>query len=163
MLVMRRLSIALATAAVVLAASHVPVAAGQSSRDLQKKLAAAKRLECTFTALAMGTWDDADKPEIKVSATKIEAVFSDINIDEGTAEADSDFGKSFISVRYSNGYLHLMQISDAGPLRVTTVLAQPSANGRLKAVQTRAEYTPTILPGFTSRPEMYVGDCAVGT
>lgn len=160
---MRQLSIVVPIAAVVLAMSHALPAVGQSSRGLQKKLEAAKRLECTFTALAMGTWDDADKPQIKPSTTKIEAVFSDINIDEGTAEADSDFGKSFISVRYSNGYLHLMQISDAGPLRVTTVLAQPSANGRLKAVQMRAEYTPTILPGFTSRPEMYVGDCAVGT
>ncbi len=146
----------------VVAASHLPTAAGQSSRDLQKKLSAAKRLECTFTALATSDWDAANKPGIKTSTTKLEAVFSDINIDEGTAEADSDFGKSFISVRYSSGYLHLMQISDAGPLRVTTVLAQPSANGRFKAVQTRAEYSPTVLPGFTSRPEMYVGDCAVG-
>lgn len=145
----------------LLVVAHAPTAAGQS-RELQKKLASAKRLECTFTALATGTWSDANKPQIKASTTKLEAVFSDINIDEGTAEADSDFGKSFISVRYSNGYLHLMQISDAGPLRVTTVLAQPSANGRFKAVQTRAEYTPTILPGFTSRPEMYIGDCAVG-
>jgi hypothetical protein len=158
---MRKVLTILWIAAGVLVAVHAPTAAGQS-RELQKKLASAKRLECTFTALAMGTWSDANKPEIKTSTTKLEAVFSDINIDEGTAEADSDFGKSFISVRYSNGYLHLMQISDAGPLRVTTVLAQASANGRFKAVQTRAEYTPTILPGFTSRPEMYIGDCAVG-
>jgi hypothetical protein len=28
------------------------------------------------------------------------------------------------------------------------------------AVHTRHEYTDISLPGFTSRPEMYIGDCA---
>jgi hypothetical protein len=131
------------------------------SLELQRRLAAAKRLDCTFSALATGTWDDDETPSVKVTPTDLNVTFSDINVDEGTAEADSDYGSSFISVRYSQGYLHLMQISSAGPLRVTTVLAQETSNGRMKAVQTRHEYTSTALPGFTSRPEMYVGDCAV--
>jgi hypothetical protein len=29
------------------------------------------------------------------------------------------------------------------------------------AVHTRHEYTDTRLVGFTSRPELYIGDCAV--
>jgi hypothetical protein len=64
-------------------------------------------------------------------------------------------------VRYSHGYLHLMQMSDAGPLYITTVLATQTANGRFKAMHTRHEWSPAIVPGFTSRPEMYVGDCAL--
>jgi hypothetical protein len=28
-------------------------------------------------------------------------------------------------------------------------------------VQNRVEYSSVVLPGFTSRPEIYVGDCAV--
>jgi hypothetical protein len=31
----------------------------------------------------------------------------------------------------------------------------------LLAVHVRHEYSPAIIPGFTSRPEMYVGDCAI--
>jgi len=145
----------------LLALAH-PRAAFPQARDLQRRLAAATRLDCTFLALATGTWDGAT-PQATVTPVKIEVSFIDINIDEGTAEADSQFGQTFISVRYSFGYLHLMQMSDAGPLYVTTVLAHETSNGRLKAVHTRHEFSPTVVPGFTSRPEMYVGDCAVGT
>jgi hypothetical protein len=154
----KQLTIALVGATMLALAD--PQSAFAQSRDLQRRLEAAKRIECTFSALATGTWE-GNEPQATVSPATLEAAFLDINIDEGTAEAGSDFGKSFISVRYSFGYLHFLQISDAGPLRVTTVLAQETSNGRMKAVQTRHEYSPTILPGFTSRPEMYVGDCAV--
>jgi hypothetical protein len=130
------------------------------SRDLQRRLATAKRVDCTFAALATGTWDGAT-PQAAVSPVKVEASFHDINVDEGTAEAGSSFGNTFISVRYLYGYLHFMQMSDAGPLYVTTILAHATSGGRMKAVQTRHEFSPTIVPGFTSRPEMYVGDCAV--
>jgi hypothetical protein len=135
-----------------------PVAA--QSRELQRRLEAATRVECTFSMLAIGTWD-GEQPQAAVQATELTATFHDINIDEGTAEAGSDFGDSFISVRYTAGYLHFMQMRNAGPLYVTTILAHESTDGRMKAVHTRHEYTATIMPGFTSRPEMYVGDCAV--
>ena len=49
----------------------------------------------------------------------------------------------------------------SGPLHTTTVLARESREGRLLAVHTRLEYTDVSVPGFTSRPEMYVGDCEV--
>ena len=130
------------------------------SRNLEQRLAAATQVDCTFAALATGTWDDA-APKAEVTAATLEASFTAINVDEGTAEAGSTFGNTFISVRYAHGYLHFMQMSDAGPLYVTTILAQETADGRMKAVQTRHEYSPAVIPGFTSRPEMYVGDCAV--
>lgn len=128
---------------------------------LQRRLAAATRIECQFTTLATGTWNEG-KPSASVSETELTATFFDINVDEGTAEADSRFGgASLIIVRYSTGYLHFMQMSNAGPLHVTTVLARETAGGRLLAVHTRHEYSPTMVPGFTSRPEMYIGDCAI--
>lgn len=138
----------------------LPPDAAAQSRNLERQLAAATRVECSFEKLATGTWE-GPAAAIAVTDSNLEATFFDINIDEGTAEAGSDFGNTFISVRYAHGYLHFLQMSDAGPLRITTVLAQQSADGRMKAVQTRHEYSPTILAGFTSRPEMYVGDCAV--
>jgi hypothetical protein len=54
-----------------------------------------------------------------------------------------------------------MQMHGAGPLYTTTVIARETKDGRLMAVHTRHEYTDISLPGFTSRPEMYVGDCRV--
>lgn len=156
---MIRRPFSLAVIGLMLLALGRPDTAAAQTRDLQRRLAAATRVECTFSKLATGSWEET--PIVTVTAAEREAVFHDINVDEGTAESGSDYGDSFISVRYAYGYLHFMQISDAGPLYVTTVLAQETVDGRMKAIHTRLEYSPTILPGFTSRPEMYLGDCKV--
>ena len=64
--------------------------------------------------------------------------------------------------RLTEGTLHLMTIDNAGPLYVTTVFDKETPGGKLKAVHTRHEYTDVSLPGFTSRPEQYYGECEVG-
>jgi hypothetical protein len=131
------------------------------STALQRRLAAAERLECTFSVLATGTWERG-AAVATVTERELGLTFFEINTDEGSAEAEGAFGgASFISARFSQDYLHLMQISNAGPLYVTTVLARETSPGRLMATHVRLEYTPTVLPGFTSRPEMYVGSCAI--
>lgn len=135
-------------------------AASAQSRDLQQRLSAATRVDCSFTTVTTGTWDD-DTASAAVESAELEASFFDINTGEGTAEAEGPFGTTYIIVRYTRGYLHFMQMSDDGPLHLTTILAQETAGGRMKAVHTRHEYLPTQLPGFTSRPEMYLGDCEV--
>ena len=137
-------------------ATHAALGQG----GLDRRLQAAKRIECTFPAMATGTWDK-NVPAITVATSELKANFFDINIDEGTAEAESAYGASFISVRYETGYLHIMQMSDAGPLYVTTVLARAAGEGKFMAVHTRTEYSPTVIPGFTSRPEMYLGTCTI--
>lgn len=156
---MRRLPAIVTVAATLAVLAAAPQASAQNTA-LQRKLAAAKTLECTFATLATGNWQGA-KPTAAVTEAKLEVRFSAINVDEGTAEADVGFGAGFISVRYAQGYLHLMQMSEAGPLHVTTVFAAESSPGRLKASHTRHEYSQVMVPGFTSRPEMYIGDCAV--
>lgn len=153
----RSVAIALAGVAALIV-SLPPVASAQSGLD--RRLAAAKRLECTFPVLGTGTWDK-NEPAITVTPSELKANFFDINVEEGTAEAESAYGASFISVRYESGYLHIMQMSDAGPLHLTTVFARAAGEGKLMAVHTRMEYTPMIIPGFTSRPEMYVGTCSI--
>jgi hypothetical protein len=128
---------------------------------MQEKLEQATRLECRFAALGNAEWDDG-APRLELSDTNLEIVFFDIDIDEGSAEVEGRYGgQSYIVVRYSTGYLHLMQMFGAGPLYVTSILAQETQDGRLMAVQNRVEYSTVSLPGFTSRPETYVGDCAV--
>lgn len=136
------------------------VSAVAQSRELQRRLEGATRVECKFSMRATGTWNGA-QPQAAVQPTELTATFHDIDIDEGSAEAGSDVGDFFISVRYTDGYLHFVQMRSAGPLYVTTIVAHESTGGRMKAVHTRHEYTPTIMTGYTSRPEMYVGDCAV--
>jgi hypothetical protein len=151
--------IAIALAGLALSLALEPRSAlGQAGLD--RRLAAATRLDCSFSAMVTGNWDKGT-PKLAVMPSELKASFSNINVDEGTAEADTPYGASFISVRYAQGYLHIMQMSDAGPLYLTTVLARAAGEGRLMAVHTRLEYSPTIIPGFTSRPEMYIGSCTI--
>ena len=147
------------TVAIALLAGRSDDAVGQS-RQLQLRLEATTRLDCSFSTLATGDWDDV-ATTAAVTPSEFELSFFDIDAEEGTAEADGQFGSSYIVVRYSSGYLHLMQMLGSGPLRLTTVLAQEAGDGRLMAIHTRHEYSPTILPGFTSRPEMYLGACSI--
>jgi hypothetical protein len=162
---MRTLStIALAAALPFVLALTMPVGAQTAAQSLalEKTLLAAKTLKCKFSTMATGDWVEGGKTKATVAASKIEVAFSSIDIDEGTAEADGGYGNAFISVKYAHGYLHFMQISDAGPLYITTVLVTETSPGHFKAIHTRHEWTPASIPGFTSRPEMYVGDCLAG-
>jgi hypothetical protein len=157
---MRKYSAIALVGLAVLGAAGPDAASGQGGLD--RRLAAAKRIECSFAVLATGTWDK-NVPAVAVTPSELKAAFFDINIDEGTAEAESEYGASFISVRYTAGYLHIMQMSDAGPLYLTTVIARAAGEGKYLAVHSRLEYSPTIIPGFTSRPEMYVGSCSIAS
>jgi hypothetical protein len=132
-------------------------------QSLQGRLAATRTLACTFSVVATGSWKDG-APVATTGQSTLKMAFSNINIDEGTADLDGSFGgSSFIVVRHSTDYLHLMQTHGAGPLYTTTVFARETKDGRLMAVHTRHEYTDVRLPGYTSRPEMYVGDCSIGS
>ena len=135
-------------------------AAAQTS-VLQQRLESATSVSCTFSIVATGTWTGGT-PAADVKAAAITVSFTSVSADDGTADAESKYGGSFVVVRYSNDYLHLMQVHSGGALYTTTVLAKAGKDGRLMAVHTRHEYTDISVPGFTSRPEMYLGDCAIG-
>ena len=127
---------------------------------LQQRLAAATALNCTFSLVSTGTWTKG-APSAASTPARLTVAFTNINVDEGTADAQGAFGASFIVVRQAGDYLHLMQTYSAGPLYTTTVLARETTEGRLMAVHTRHEYTDVAIPGFTSRPEMYLGECEI--
>jgi hypothetical protein len=150
----------LAAASLLALARTLPVDAQTQAQKmaLEKKLLGAKVLKCRFSTVATGDWE-GDKTKATVAPSKLEIAFSSIDIDEGTAEADGGYGNAFIVVKYAQGYLHFVQISDAGPLYVTTVLAIETTPGHFKAMHTRHEFTATRMEGFTSRPETYVGEC----
>jgi len=145
---------------ILVATSFAATGAVAQNRALQEQLRSATRIDCSFTQIATGDWD-GESTQFDAEPVEFSAVFFDIDVESGTAEAEGRFGASYIIVRYAEGYLHFMQSLNSGPLYLTTVFAQPSANDRLKAVHTRHEYTQVRLPGFTSRPEIYLGDCSV--
>ena len=129
----------------------------QPSREV---LASVKSLTCTFPVLATGTWKNGEA-QAEVKSSPLSLRFDDVNTDEGSARVLGNFGPSDIIVRLSTGTLHFVQIFSAGPLYTTTVFPKETRGGKFQAVHTRHEYTEVSLPGFTSRPEQYYGECAV--
>jgi hypothetical protein len=132
-----------------------------SAQSTQGPLARAKSIKCTFSIMSVGTWGK-EKAEVQVKPSTADPMeFVGINVDEGTAELKSNYGKYDIIVRYANGYLHFIQSFHDGYLYVTTVLEKKTASGKLKAMHSRHEVTDVSLPGFTSSPEQHVGECEI--
>lgn len=124
------------------------------------KLASAKNIKCTFPLSSVGTWGK-EQPEAKVKPSDLMLEFEAINADEGTAQLKSGFGMYDIIVRYAGGYLHFIQSFLDGPLYTTTVMEKRTTSGKLKAMHSRHEFTDFALPGFTSSPEQYYGECEI--
>lgn len=141
----------------VLAASH----ALWGQRSAQNALGRAKSLNCTFSLLATATWKAGD-PVAEIKPAKLTMEFDTIEVQEGSARysgGDANLVPSDIIAQTSGGSLHLMQTSRSGAVYLTTVLPSVSRDGKLKAVHARHEYTEVQLPGYTSRPEQYYGEC----
>ena len=136
------------------------IAAAQAPNAPAPRLLKAKALECTFATLATGTWVDG-KPVASTKPASLAVSFTAIDTQDGTADAIGDSGKAHITVRLVGNYLTLMQMDPYGATYLTTVFNTQTSQGRFLAVHTRHEYTPVQLPGLTSRPEQYYGDCDV--
>lgn len=148
---------AAAPLALIFVLSLPPPAAAQDT------LSPIKTLRCRFARLATGTWIDGT-PAVEVKPSNLSVAFDSIDAAGGTADAIGPFGPVHITVRLSGTTLHFMQMDTGGALYLTTVFApgrDKLPEGRLRAVHTRHEYTEVSLPGFTSRPEQYYGDCVV--
>jgi hypothetical protein len=150
--------------AIVVAGTLLAMAAGTAvvvgQSRIEDRLTKATTLKCAFTVMTTGTWK-AGEPQAEIKPAKLSMGFDGINADEGTARVIGAFGPSDIIVRMSYGTLHFVQSFREGPLYTTTIFPKETKPGRLQAVHTRHEYTEVSLPGFTSRPEQYYGDCAI--
>ena len=135
------------------------VGAGAEARA-QVDLADVTALDCQFRTIATGTWTDGGA-EAGIDPSTLTLRFEDIDTDGATAEIVGPYGASQIIVRQTGDYLHLVQMFLVGPLYTTTVIDRETTDGKRMAVHTRHEYTDTSLPGFTSRPEQYYGECAL--
>lgn len=135
--------------------------AASGQRAAQNAPGRAKSLSCVFPVLVTGTWK-AGEPVAEVKTAKLLLQFDMIEAQEGSARytgGDSNLGPAEITAQLSGGSLHLMQTGRSGAVYITTVLPSESRGGKLKAVHARHEYTEVSLPGYTSRPEQYYGEC----
>jgi len=124
------------------------------------KLVGARTLQCTFPLNATGIWRNG-KAEAAVKPATLTMKFVSINTDEGSAQLEGGAGTYDIIVRYSTGYLNFIQSFRDGPMYTTTVFQKETTGGKLKAVHSRHELFDFALPGFTSSPEQYYGECEI--
>jgi hypothetical protein len=125
----------------------------------QLRIASVKSLRCTFARHAVGAWAKDGAPEVTVRTTPLVLRFDSIDPDSGTAQLRNGTVGSEVTVRLAEGYLHLMQSFRTGPLYTTTVFDVGDKSAKLKAVHSRHEYFSVPLPGATSSPEQYYGEC----
>jgi hypothetical protein len=127
------------------------------------RLANVKGLRCTFTQAAAGTWKKDGMIDAAVKPSTLVLRLEDIDVDSGVAQLRTGSMTNELTVKLTGGYLHFMQSFRTGPLYTTTVFENPQAGGAFKAVHSRHEYYSTPVPGSTSSPEQYYGECqAVG-
>ena len=125
----------------------------------QDRLEIVKSVKCEFPIYATGTWQNTE-PRAEVKTAKLVVAFDSIDTQDGTAESIGPYGPMHIVVRYASSTLHFIHVaSTSGALYVTTVFAKEVGPGKRLAVHSRHEYTAISLPGFTSRPEQYYGEC----
>ena len=130
-------------------------------RSAQTGPARAKALNCVFSVVATASWKNGE-PVAEIKAAKLSMEFDTIEPQEGSARyagGDTNLAVSDIIAQLSGGSLHLLQTSRSGAVYITTVYPSESRGGKLKAVHARHEYTEVSLPGYTSRPEQYYGEC----
>ena len=147
---------AVSTALVLAVAVLAVVQAGA-----QPRIASVKALRCSFARNATGTWGKDGTPEASVRSTPLVLRFDSIDPDSGTAQLRSGTVGSEVTARLAEGYLHFMQSFRTGPLYTTTVFDVGEKSGKLKAVHSRHEYFAVPLPGSTSSPEQYYGECEI--
>ena len=134
---------------------------GVTDAAAQSRIAGAKSLRCSFPRNATGTWRKDGVPEATIRATPLVLRFDSIDPESGTAQLRNGSVGSEVTARLAEGYLHFMQVFRTGPLYTTTVFDVGDKNGKLKAVHSRHEYFSVPLPGATSSPEQYYGECEI--
>ena len=144
----------------ICAAAALLTKGAASAQPVHDRLAGARSIDCRFTSQTVVTWRNG-VPQVEVKPSTLTVRFDSINTDDGTARVAGMFGPADIIVRLSENTLHLIQSFREGPLYATTVFPKETRDGRFQAVHTRHEWTEVSLPGYTSSPEQYSGDCQV--
>ncbi len=148
------------TAAVALAVSLATVPA---SAQQPGPLGEVTGLACEFQTVTTGNWTRSGEASISPKPSTLAVEFNTINTLEGSANLKGGTGNLVITLMQLGGVLHLVVTNPGGALWLTSVAPLEARPGRYRATHTRHEIieTAVLLPGYTSRPEQYTGDCAV--
>lgn len=144
-----------------LALTMAVFAAGNGHLAAQGRIATATGLRCSFTSQAKAQWRTDGSIDAAVVPATLTLRFEDIDTDAGVAQLRNGSMTSEIVVRASAGYLNFLQVFRTGPMYTTTVFDAGSSGGKFRAVHSRHEYFAVPLPGATSAPEQYYGDCQI--
>lgn len=137
------------------------VGASSDGLEAQGGIAKATGLRCSFSTLVKGQWRSDGSPDISPGSASVTLRFAGIDTDAGTAELRTGSMTSELIVRASEGYVNFLQVFRTGPMYTTTVFDAGSKGGKFKAVHSRHEYLDPPLPGATSTPEQYYGECEI--
>ena len=134
---------------------------GAPPADPPNPLKTVKALKCRFPVAVSGTWKNGEAvatprtQELLINVTEID-------VSDGTAEVAGTAGKAFVSAVLSGWSLYFVE-NAVGQLNVTTVFAQESAPGKLKAVHSRHGYLQMQVGRFISEPSVSqnYGECEI--
>jgi hypothetical protein len=120
-------------------------------------------LVCSFTAMATGNWTRGGEPSVTTSPSEMAVEFTNLSVLDGSASLKGVTGNLLITVLPAGAHLHLVVTNTGGLFHLTSVSPSESRPGFYKAIHSRHELTESavIIPGYTSRPEQYIGECAV--
>ena len=122
-------------------------------------LSTATEIACIFPVMSIGTWSKEGEVTNEVKKSDFKLIYQNVDTQDGVAEVKGMSGNFYITVRIVGGHLHLLTTDSGGPVYMTTVFNSQASKGKFKAAHSRHEFTQVQLPGFTSRPEQYVGEC----
>jgi hypothetical protein len=133
------------------------VASNQAVRE--NPLTSVTRLRCHFTTSTGVVWKGG-KPDVRTEPVDLRLTISEINIQEGTAEASGPQGRRLVTAVLSDGTLSLMETA-RGAVDLTTVFATESSPGKFKAVRAQHAYVFLTVPPFDENPTVAqsYGDC----
>ena len=123
----------------------------------QGRLATVTKLRCTFKQGAVGAWGKDGAASAATRPTTLVMRLEGIDVDSGSAQVRTGSMTSEITAKQTGSTLHFMQTFRGGALYTTTVFDTGGAT--FKAVHSRHEYFTVPVPGATSSPEQYYGDC----
>lgn len=154
---------------VFLAACGLALAAGTTSAGAQTKppaeppnpLLTVKTLDCRFPVATTATWKDG-QAVAQQRTQEMQLTVENIDVQDATAELKGTGSRAFVSAVLSGWSLYFVD-NGVGQLNITTVFAQETAPGKLKAVHSRHGYLQMQVGRYISEPNVSqnYGECEI--
>jgi hypothetical protein len=145
--------------AVVLFLAPAVPASAQQAPEPKNPLTTVKALKCRFPVAISVAWKDGQaQPATRTQELAFE--ITGIDVQDGTADFSGAAGRSFVNAVLSGWSMYFVETS-LGQLNVTTVFAQESSPGKLKAVHSRHGYIQMSMGSYIAEPSVSqnYGEC----